>query len=332
MIGSFPHHDPVPLCTRLLETLDIPAWPQLPRRSFLENMYVQYSARLPGIQLDMTNEKVFFDTRHDLAAALESFYEHVLADDLDYFALPEDRAAGFYTFIKQAAEQRLPAVKGHITGPFSLGLTVTDQDLRASLYHPELADTIVQNAAFGARWQVRALKQVAEEVLIFVDEPYMASFGSAYINLSQAEVAAMLAEVFAAIHQAGGQAGVHCCGNTDWPVLLNTQVDVLNLDALSYLEGLTLYPHALNAFLERGGRVAWGMVPNNDMIFNINADQLNDKLAAGFNLVSDRAANQQVSISPAALRRGGLLTPACGLGSADEATAEAVLDLLGQMN
>lgn len=294
-------------------------------------MYVQYSARLPGIQLDEANEKVYFDTQANLAAALEKFYEHVLADDVDYFALPDARAAGFYTFLAQAAGKRLPAVKGHITGPFSLGLTVTDQDLRASLYHPELADTIVKNAAFGARWQVETLKRLADQVLIFVDEPYMASFGSAYINLSPADVSTMLDEVFAAIHQAGGQAGVHCCGNTDWPVLLNTQVDVLNLDALNYLEGLTLYPNELNTFLARGGKIAWGMVPNNDAIHTVTADLLLQQLEAGFNLIASRAANQQVEIGVEALRAGSLVTPACGLGSAEVATAEAVLDLLGQL-
>lgn len=37
-------------------------------------------------------------------------------------------------------------------------------------------------------------------------------------------------------HNEGALAGVHCCGNTDWSVLLETSVDVLNLDGYDYLD------------------------------------------------------------------------------------------------
>ncbi len=80
----------------------------------------------------------------------------------------------------------------------------------------------------------------------------------------------MLDEVFTAIHAEEALAGVHCCGNTDWSVLLATQVDILNLDAYNYLEYLALFPMELREFLDRGGVVAWGIVPNNDEIFKDN--------------------------------------------------------------
>lgn len=40
-IGSFPHTEGGELSHRLVTSLDIPCWPQLPRRSFRERMYVQ---------------------------------------------------------------------------------------------------------------------------------------------------------------------------------------------------------------------------------------------------------------------------------------------------
>jgi len=50
MIGSLPYQDPADACQRVLQYLrDLPAWPQLPIRSFLENMYAQYSEGFPGI-------------------------------------------------------------------------------------------------------------------------------------------------------------------------------------------------------------------------------------------------------------------------------------------
>jgi len=227
-------------------------------------MYVQYSRGLPALVLDETNERITFDTAIDLSTALETFYERYLADDVDSFALTPDYAAGFYGLIEAARAVPGEWIKGQVTGPISFGLTVTDQNLRASLYHELLADVIVKNMAMIARWEVRQLRAQRPNVILFVDEPYMASFGSAYISLGREQVIAMLDEVFAAIHQEGAIAGVHCCANTDWSVLLATAVDVLNLDAYGYLENLALYPVELKAFLDRGGLVTWGIVPNND--------------------------------------------------------------------
>lgn len=291
-------------------------------------MYVQYSACLPGLKVDEIREKVYFDTSTDLSASLETFYEKVLADDVEAFALPEENAAGYYALLKYLMGSHLPWIKGHITGPFSLGLTVTDQNLRSSLYHPDLADAVVKNAAQCARWQVRSLKSVAGQVLIFVDEPYMASFGSAYISTSREEVIAMLDEVFAAIHLEGGLAGVHCCGNTDWPVLLNTAVDVLNLDAIDFVDSLALFPAELAQFLDRGGWVAWGIVPNHAGIHTAAPAEIRTRLLASLQRAVERAAAQGVELSLDRLLARGLITPACGLGSADLETAQKVLDTL----
>ena len=56
-IGSMPYPTGSAICERIVSILDIPAWPQLPRRSFHENMYVQYSRVLPGVVLDEAKEK-----------------------------------------------------------------------------------------------------------------------------------------------------------------------------------------------------------------------------------------------------------------------------------
>jgi hypothetical protein len=221
--------------------------------------------------------------------------------------------------------------KGQVTGPISFGLTVTDQDLRASLYNELLADTIVKNAAWNARWQIRQLRGVRPQVLMFVDEPYMAAFGSAFISLEREQAVAMLDEVFAAIHQEGAVAGVHCCANTDWSVLLATSVDVLNLDAYGYLENLALYPAELRAFLDRGGRIAWGIVPNNGDIMNLTAEALVRRLDQGLELVAQKAQARDVEITAGELSGRSLITTSCGLGPATVPIAERSLDTLAQM-
>jgi hypothetical protein len=179
----------------------------------------------------------------------------------------------------------------------------------------------------NARWQIRQLKEVRPNIILFVDEPYMASFGSAFISLSREAVVQMLDEVFDAIHAEGALAGVHCCANTDWSVLLKTQVDILNLDAYGYLDNLALYPQELTEFLARGGRIAWGSIPNQEAIWNATPAALAERLRTGIQALTARASAKDFLISEALLS-DGLLTPSCGLGSTDADLAERVLEIL----
>ncbi len=327
-VGSVPHTEAGALSEFLAAHLDVPTWLQLPRRNFRESMYAQFSVCLPGIVLDEQKEKVYFDTSGDLTPALENFYEKYLAEDVDAFSLSPAYSEGFQTFLDQI--RRLPGtwVKGQVTGPISFGLTVTDQELRASLYNDLLADAIVKNTAMIARWQIQQYRTARQHILIVVDEPYMASFGSAFISLSREQVIHMLNEVFAAIHQEGALAGIHCCANTDWSVLLETTVDVLNLDSYGYLENLALYPAELRAFLDRGGVVAWGIVPNNELIDTVTPEGLSERLRSGFKLISDKAAARGVSITPQEFSTRSLITPSCGLGSTTAAITEKVFETL----
>ena len=141
-VGSFPHPTGQPLSQRLVETLDIPAWPQLSRRTFLENMYIQYSASLPAVQLDRENEEITFDTAGDLLEPLEKFYSHYIGEDLDYFGLTPEYAEGFFALLDSLQTSQGDWIKGQVTGPISVGLTVTDQDLKASLYNEMIADAL----------------------------------------------------------------------------------------------------------------------------------------------------------------------------------------------
>ena len=328
-VGSVPYPDADGISAKIAGALDIPAWPQFSRRTFKENMYVQYSASLPRVVLDEANEKITVDTTGDLTPDLEQFYEKFLAEDFDAFGLTPEYAAGFFTMLEALKSTPGEWAKGQVTGPVSLGLTVVDQDLRSILYHDMLSDTIVKNAAMNARWQVQHLRAIKPNVIIFADEPYMASFGSAFISLSREQAITMLDEVFEAIHAEGALAGVHCCANTDWGVLLETSVDILNLDAYGYLDNLALYPAELRAFLDRGGVVAWGIVPNTDVISTVTAAQVAQKLQNGLALICEKAAARGVQITVDELAHRSLLVPNCGLGPTTPEIADAAFAMLG---
>jgi hypothetical protein len=329
-VGSVPYPSVNGLSEKLANLLDIPAWPQLPRRSFRENMYVQYSPTLPAIFENAVQEKIFFDTKRDITDSLEEFYTPVLAEDVDFFALRPEYANGFFAMLETLQNTKGEWAKGQVTGPVSFGLTVTDQDLRAGLYVEMLDDVIVKNTAMNARWQIRQLKSVRPNVILFLDEPYLAAFGSAFISLSREQVIAYLDEVFDDIHAEGALAGVHCCANTDWGVLLGTKVDILNLDAYGFIENLALYPAELREFIDRGGNICWGIVPNHEQIFNETPQGLAQRLRNGIELIVQKAAGRGVTIRADEFASRSLIAPACGLGSTTVEVADQVFEVLAE--
>jgi hypothetical protein len=135
-IGSLPHTDAEAATRLMLRAFgEVASWPQLPRLSFRENMYAQYSEGMPGIRVDAEAKRLWFQLDETLAPDLEEFYQAVIDEDLDRFRISRDYAAGLDallggTFADELAER--PYVKGHVTGPISYGLTVTRTRGRAS--------------------------------------------------------------------------------------------------------------------------------------------------------------------------------------------------------
>jgi len=324
-IGSLPHTDPRQAFDLMLKwSPAIPTWPQLPRRTFLENMYVQFSQGFPGVVLE--EDRIYVDRSQDLDPGLEQLYVAYLEDDVDAGALDPEYAAGFFQMSRQLPRQRLDghwAVKGQVTGPISWGLTVVDQDRRPVLYDEILADAVAKHLRLKASWQERELRRLSPTTIVFVDEPYMSSFGSAYVSLSRDQVITLLEEVFAGLQ---GIKGVHCCGNTDWSLLLDTSADVLSFDAYEYAETLALYPEAVRAFLDRRGAVAWGIVPANDRVMTETVESLVSRLEEAMNLLVGKGVAFDDLIARA------FISPSCGLGSQSEAVAERALELTASVS
>ncbi|MFC2007824.1 methionine synthase [Chloroflexota bacterium] len=320
VIGSMPHTDPEKagaLGNRFLK--DIPSWPQLPNRSFLENMYVQYSQGFPGVVLELEEDRIYINRSQGLDKPLEELYAAYLENDADKYPIGPEYAAGLHSFL--ALNNQSPrAVKGHVTGPISWGLTVTDQDRRSIAYDDVLGDAVAKLLRLKAGWQEKALRKISSNTIIFVDEPYMASFGSAFFSLTEERVISLLEEVFAGIR---GLKGLHCCGNTDWSVLLKTSVDILHVDTYNYAESLSLYPFEIKEFLGRRGAVAWGIVPNDaDALAGETVASLKDRLEEAM------APFTRNGIPFRQLIEQGLLTPSCGLAPLTEEAAERALELL----
>jgi methionine synthase II (cobalamin-independent) len=322
IIGSMPHTDPAAACSLIARYLkDMPAWPQLPNRSFLENMYVQYSEGFPGVVLQ--ENRIFVDRTKDLTKPLEQLYTAYLANDFEKYPITVEYAAGLHHFLSLTSLSPL-AVKGQVTGPVSLGLTVTDNNRQPIIYDDTLADAAAKMLRLKASWQEKKLSEISRNTIIFVDEPYMSSFGSAFVSLSKEKVIILLEEVFGGI---SGLKGVHCCGNTDWSVLLRTSANILSFDAYNYAQSLSLYPAEIKKFLDRQSTIAWGIIPNDaSVLAKETVASLKDRLEEAM------APFTRSGIRFRQLVEQGLLTPVCTLAPAGNEGAARALELLTELS
>jgi len=322
-IGSLPHKDAAAACGLVKQYLpEVPAFPQLSKRGYRESMYAQCSEGFPGIVV--TPEKIYVDRQQDLTGQLARFYEDYLADDCSLYGISPVYGAGLHTFLKTAFPQA-KAVKGQITGPVTWGLTVGDEAGKGILYDETLGDVVPKFLRLKAAWLEKELAKISPGTMIFVDEPYMTAFGSVGMQLTREQVVSNLEETFAGIK---GIKGTHCCGNTDWSILLQTSVDIISFDTYNYAESLAIYPGEVKKFLERGGCIAWGIIPTDAALFGKEAvSSLKDRLEAAFSLFTAKGIPQE------RLLRQGLITPACGLGPVgSEAAAEQALRLTAELS
>jgi methionine synthase II (cobalamin-independent) len=296
-------------------------------------MNVQFCKRLPCLALNEANRKAGFDTSRDLAGELERFYTRVIEDDVDYFGLDDDHAAGFACFIQGVRDGRTAgalALKGETTGPLTLGLMTDATDGKYALYKPDLFDAVVKNCAMNARWQVRVLKQFSERVILFFDEPSLSIIGSGFYSVDRAQVTGAFREITDGIHREGGLAGTHCCGNADWDELLDpaTGLDIINFDATDeiivdkFVNARNLLP-----FLDRGGCVAWGVVPTlKDKLEAATRDSVLDIYRAAVSRLAARGLSEDVILAQS------IVTPSCGTGTLPVDLAARAMNLLKELS
>lgn len=336
-IGSMPFDDPERAVSLALTAMpEAPFWPQLPKLGLREEMIPQYTEGLPSVVFDDAQKRLYFDTAGDYGPGLVAFYEAYMAamdpaggtGDCACVAISPTFAHGLHALEARLKNEktRRPFIKVQTVGPCTFALGAVDQDRRALYYHEEFREVIVKALAMKCRWQIQRFRPYAENVICFIDEPILSAFGSStYIGVQRPDVVALIAEMVAAIHADGALAGVHCCGNTEWSILIDAGVDIVNFDAFEYGETIALYRDAVGAHLERGGRLAWGVVPTSAAIRGQTVESLVTQCEAMMDHLASKGIDKRRIVAQS------LITPSCGTGSMAPADAERVFALTPEL-
>ena len=103
----------------------LPHWPQLVRRHPREDMVLQVADGLPLLEVDEENRRVTVRETGREEALIE-FYEHFMANDFEYFRVPEGSAVGLTAMLKRRTSR--PQLPKPIPIAESGGSSILDHD------------------------------------------------------------------------------------------------------------------------------------------------------------------------------------------------------------
>ena len=322
-VGALPHTDPAVACDDVLGIFPrFPYVPSLPERGQLESIVFNDSEQLPGRII--RNDRLLYDSTTDHTAEIEKVYMDYVEGNYAPYGLHTEYASGF---IEMMSRDNFPAkvLKCQVTGPVTFGMQVVDADKRPVYYDAQLADMLSKMIALKARWcevEMRE-KSGAAETVVVLNEPYLASLGSSVVPVDKETVRTGWEDIAALVE---GGLGIHCCSNTDWEFVMDLLPSIVSLDAYATANEFLLYADAIVTYMERGGVVAWGIVPAEYKIF---ATETPDRLYERYLDIRTRLCSR---MPKDLFDAQSLITPSCGIRFADREGAVEIMQTAAEIS
>ncbi|MGA0877792.1 MAG: hypothetical protein ACO3SP_01600 [Ilumatobacteraceae bacterium] len=297
-IGSLPHrsaHEAADFARRA--TPELPCIPTLPKRSPAEGMIAQAVVGIPGFSVGQYGSLLVDARRIDPQAEVTTDVEH-------------GAFSGLRAFLELARGHQ-GAVKWQFTGPVTLGSALQRAGVPSEVAFDVAMKTVRSHLASIHALVQRELPGCSQ--VVFIDEPDLGSLMDESFPIAPETAIDLMSGALAVIE---GQAtmGLHSCSTVDPAVLAATGPAILSLPVSSKLAA---HAGALAGFLDRGGVIAWGVVPTHGPVM-ASAERSWKKLTALWcDLVEGGCDAMR-------LRRQSLVTPACGLANHTETTAGIV--------
>lgn len=301
-VGSLPHRSVHDAAAFALREYDLPAIPTLPRRSPAEGIIAQAVVGINGVTLGQYGS---------IAVDVDALDPDgpVITD------LANDAFAGIRTFLATAAARGLTGpVKWQFVGPVTLGAALTRVGVPVETAFPVAVRAVRSHLAALADAVATALP--ASPQVVWLDEPWLGELMHPGFPIAPDPAIDLVSSAMAAV-EPFATVGVHCCADVDIASLLAAGPNVLSIPVTGGLANVAGY---LARYLGEGGLVAWGVIPTDGPTPQSPERAWRELSDLWCELV-------QRGCDPIELRRRSLVTPHCGLGQHDPATAERVCAL-----
>jgi hypothetical protein len=306
-MGIMPHESPAPALDAALG-LDIPFWPQLPRVSFHEDMYVQAMERFPGVVIDEESLRIYVESEKFMDE-LPAYLEEESSSDL--FRISPDFSLVYRRFLSLDLFS-YKAIRGQMISPVSLVLKVTDEHGKPLAYNDEIRGLIFSFIQKKVNVQRAELAGKNGHAFVWIDDPGLQFVFSAMSGYGNVKAKDELVEFFNGID---GPRGIHLCGNPDWDFLFSLPLEIVSFNAYAFGDIVATYP-SVRRFIEAGNMVSWGIVPTLFEEFTReDVTSIAGRLLAMWHLLEEKGVPRDV------ICRNSLIAPAtCNLLNADKST------------
>jgi hypothetical protein len=319
-MGIMPHDD-IDEALKLALTMDIPFWPQLPRVSFREDMYVQAMENFPGVRIDEAGGRLFVDTD----GFLEGIPEYLEKEkDADFFRLSAGHSRVYRSFLDMDLSS-YRSIRGQVISPISLSLRIPDENGKPIVYNDEIRSLAFSYIRNKVNVQYKELAQKNGRAFVWIDDPGLEAIFSAMCGYDNLKAKEELTLFFEGIE---GPRGLHLCGRPDWDFLLSLNIEILSFNAYAFGDVFVTYDR-VKEFIENGNIVSWGIVPTLFEEFTReDVEGLGERLTAMWGVLEDKGLDR------ATIARQAILAPAtCNLLNADRtATVENAFRLLRDLS
>ena len=252
-MGIMPHTD-IDRALELALGLDIPFFPQLPKVDFHEDMYAQASQNFPGINVDLSHERLDFDTSRFHQELID--YMDRMAD-AETFDLTSEYSVVYHRFLEKDL-RTYEAIRGQLTGPVSFGFKVVDENKKPIIYDDEIRTILFDFLQRKANAQYQQLRQQNRNAFVWLDEP---GLGWVFSGLSGYLDEQAKQDYRGFLDGLEGPKALHLCANVNLPYLLSLGLDILSFDAYQIEVMPKGYAQAVADYIEGGGILCWGIVP-----------------------------------------------------------------------
>ncbi|MCC7441213.1 MAG: hypothetical protein IT285_06260 [Bdellovibrionales bacterium] len=326
-IGSLPHPS-VDAALPFAFATTVPTLPQLPALGPEEFMVYQALEKLPGLSPGTGGVPTLnIDEWRAQATSFESRLNDATShldhsgETLDEWEPTPGALRAWGPFVWELGERNAPTAKVQITGPMTAQWSVRLSDGTSVELLPRLTTQIFRLVLVRARCMARRLLSKGVQPILVLDEPSL--FALSLKNPRHVLALQELRVCVQALQKEGALVGIHCCSNTDWRTVYSVRPDLLSFDTALSLEQVLGPSDEVRAFLARGGRYAFGVVPTArkpDEAPQTSAIELWKNLEA-----------KVLSLHAEPVLHPAFFTPACGLALLGVDEAEEIGARLAQV-
>ena len=228
------------------------------------------AAGFPGLSLDHANDQGLVD-RTRAEGELDHLGLAYLRADQTVGAPPPEYRALLADLTRQVEQPRLHGVRIELSGPLSLAMELVDEYAHPLIEIPALREALGQHLVLRGNWLHEQLSLTSGGALICLDEPFLEALASPFCPIDWAEGFDLLSRTLADLPP---PRGLCVTGVPNWSDLVSLPVELIFFDAYGQTSGLTQASAAVAAYLERGGMLAWGVVPTDPQLLDQDQAEL----------------------------------------------------------